>query len=300
MKLLVAAFVALIAPAMASAQITRLRRAANESRLSPKNARLRLGRAGQPSSSNRAQPRRRDQHAPGRDHCSPRRDHCSCSHDHQPRSLLHATGGGTTVSRCADRSSARRVERSPGRGHLPARPRRALEAVRRSQEASALAHRGVARCFRAPRITHRVQRSIHRARTSIHQVVSRVHRAAASIRRSRTAFIECWTALIECWTAFIEYRTAATEARPSLIESSISLVRRPLSDLSGRACQGTRLLDDVRLSLGLVWPGSRHGERRVRHVSHAPRHRRGGSRDLRGAPGHERRQMRRVSNSPRH
>jgi hypothetical protein len=107
-------------------------------------------------------------------------------------------------------------------------------------------------------------------------------------------------AFIECWTAFIECGTAATEGRPALIESSISLVRRPLSHLSGRACQVTHVVDDVRLSLGLVWPGSRHGERKVRHVSDPPRHRRGGSRDVRGAPGHERRQLRRVSDPPRH
>jgi hypothetical protein len=106
--------------------------------------------------------------------------------------------------------------------------------------------------------------------------------------------------LIECWTAFIECGTAATEARRALIESSIWLVRRPLSHLSGRACQVTHVVDDVRLSLGLVWPGSRHGERKVRHVSDPPRHRRGGSRDVRGAPGHERRQLHRVSDQPRH
>ena len=164
------------------------------------------------------------------------------------------------------------------------------------QVATALAHRRVARCFQAPNMTHRAHRCIPRTRSSIHRVVRRAHRAEVSILLSRTAFIECRTSCIEC-------RTAATEARPSLIESSISVARRPLSHLSGRGCQVTRVVGDARLWSGLVWPRSRHRGRLLRQVSDPPRcscspprHRRGDYGDVRGATGHVRRQMRRVSN----
>jgi hypothetical protein len=165
------------------AHLTRWRCAANESRLSPTNGRLRLGRAGQPSSSNRAQP----PHAIS--------THRGAITPHRGGITAH---GLTTISldlsftrlaaarRIHDAAIAREraglsglaVDVTCRRG-----PRRTLEAVRRSQDASALAHRGVARCFRAPSTTHRVQRSIPRARTSLHQAVSRTHGAEASIHR---------------------------------------------------------------------------------------------------------------------
>jgi len=124
-----------------------------------------------------------------------------------------------------------------------------------------------------------VEVTCQRGRVALSRRCVAGRRRAPSLSEPRRASLGSWTAFIECWTAYIECRTAATEARPALIESSISHVRRPLSHLSGRACQVTRVVDDVRLS---------------------PRHRRGGSRDVRGAPGHERRQMRRVSNPRRH